>query len=440
MLAGPRVFLWRCYSLVTGFYCRVCVLAVTTHNSSCALRTLTISQAQRLALRAQGFGQSRADSTTPITNTRSIMRCVDQMSVLQIDAINTVIRSHYMPVYSRIGHYARDALSARVFLPAQQRLSKRRYFEYWGHECSIMPLSLYPLFRWRRRDAANGVGVYKQISSLNRRKPEFVDAIRSQITRYGPATHRTLALDSRGSGMWEWSESKQALEYLFWSGEITTVGRQGFERLYDFADNSIPAAYLEQDIDRADAQAQLMLLSVKSLGIGTASDLRDYFRLPASDADKAIARLLAGGDIEAVVVKGWKHTAYTLPEVSLPRSSNATALLTPFDPMVWHRERTERLFGFSYRIEIYVPAAKRQYGYYVLPFMLNGKLVARLDIKADRESGALLVKGAWAEAEARVDDISEPLSAELQRLAHWLELGRLDVSRKGDLAKRLRRG
>ncbi len=406
-------------------------------SSGLALRTLTIQQAQRLALKAQGFGRPRADAGNPVTHTRPIMRCVDQMSVLQIDAINTVIRSHYMPAYSRLGHYCRDTLAKQVFLPASQRLSRRRYFEYWGHECSIMPLSLYPLFNWRRDDAANGVGVYKQISALNERKPEFVDAIRQQISDHGPATHRTLALDSRGSGMWEWSESKQALEYLFWSGEITTVGRQGFERLYDFAGNSIPAEVVDQQIDRLDAQARLILISVEALGIGTASDLRDYFRLPAKAADAAIEHLLSAGELEAVIVKGWKNTAYTLPDTALPRRSCATTLLTPFDPIVWHRERTERLFNFSYRIEIYVPAAKRQYGYYVLPFLMNGQLVARVDIKADRESGVLRIKGAWAEAGVDVSEVVENLFPELQRLASWLELGTIDVCRNGDLATRL---
>lgn len=412
-------------------------MANTTTQNPQTLRQLTQSQAQRLALKAQGFGRHRADDDAPITHTRSIMRCVDQMAALQIDAINTVIRSHYMPVYSRLGHYSRDTLSRNVFLPSSQRRAKRRYFEYWGHECSIMPLSLYPLFHWRREDAANGVGVYQQISALNRRKPEFVDAIRQQIHDHGPATHRTLALDTRGSGMWEWSESKQALEYLFWSGEITTVGRQGFERLYDFAEHSIPADLLEAQHDRAASQAQLILRSVEALGVGTASDVRDYFRLPAKEADAAIAQLLSDGLIEAVTVKGWNRTAYTLPDVTLPRRCHATTLLTPFDPIVWHRERTERLFDFSYRIEIYVPAAKRRYGYYVLPFLMHGQLVARVDIKAERDTGILRVKGAWSEVGTEVSDVARELNRELQRLAHWLGLGTIDVCRNGDLATRL---
>lgn len=357
------------------------------------------------------------------------------MRALQLDAINTIIRTHYMPLYSRLGSYDRDILDKQLFDPALQTTSKRKFFEYWGHECSVMPIEDYPLLHWRMQYAREHKGLYKQCIKLATDRPAFIKQIKSTIAHNGPMASRELDGSKRGPGMWQWSDTKQALEYLFWTGEITTRGRNRFERLYDLTENTIPSSILDKcsstDAGRRQAQDDLMLNSLRALGIGTEQDIRDYFRLSAKDSAASLTRLLQAGRIEAVSIESWDKPAYWIPGTRVPRSIYTPALLSPFDPLVWHRPRLERLFGFVYRIEIYVPQSKRQYGYYVLPFLYANRMVCRIDLKSDRKTGHLRVLGIWWEADvmgSEFDAAEHALIDELGRFAQWLGLDSVDYT------------
>jgi len=397
---------------------------------------LSLAQARRIALRAQGF-QSKVDYSRTQPGWRQLKSALCGMGALQIDAINTVIRSHYTPLFSRLGPYDRGLLDQHIFRPRRVP-GDRAFFEYWGHECSVLPLSTYPLFRWRMDDARTGVGVYKQLSQLAAEKPDFIHSVRDKLEAK-PMTCRDLSVDRRGPGMWEWSESKQALEYLFATGDIATTGRRRFERVYGLPQCVFPADLLEAPAPtRVAAQASLLEIAAVAMGVATAADLRDYFRLSAVDADRALDILLDQRRLLRVHVEGWTKPAYRVPGTKIPRNISVATLLSPFDPVVWNRERASRLFNFDYRIEIYVPAAKRRYGYWVMPFLLDDQLVARVDLKAEREQQRLLVKGAWFEPAARGnDDIAPALRQALERLATWLDLSQLEITANGDLGRAL---
>jgi len=400
--------------------------AVITHITT---KSLSASAARRIVLLAQGFGTARSDNSAALT-WRKLKPALQRMQALQIDAINTIIRSHYMPLYSRLGNYSRDTLDHNLFNTAQQSRSKRTFFEYWGHECSLMPLDLFPLLQWRMEDAQNHSGIYKQCTQIARRRPDLITNLKASIAANGPLSSRELESSKRGPGMWEWSDTKKGLEYLFWTGEITTRGRRRFERLYDLTENSIPADVLDKcTLQRADAQRELLYRSVVALGIGTEADIRDYFRLSAVEAKAALDSLLEDKRIEKVSVEGWKQPAYRAPGTKTPRQISHSTFLTPFDPLVWNRKRLQRLFDFNYRIEIYVPEPKRQYGYYVLPFLQGDRLVARLDMKSDRDKGNLQVLGLWWE-DSVPHDAPEALQDELNRLAAWLDLEGIKWSRQ----------
>jgi len=391
-------------------------------------KSLSASAARRITLAAQGFGGERLNDPD-LLGWRKLKPCLQRMQALQIDAINTIIRSHYMPLYSRLGSYSRDTLDHNLFNTAQQSRNKRTFFEYWGHECSLMPLDVFPLLQWRMQDAQKHAGIYKQCAQIAKRRPDLLKNLKATIATNGPLSSRELESSKRGPGMWEWSDTKKALEYLFWTGEITTRGRRRFERLYDLTENSIPAAVLEKcKLQRQDAQMELLYRSVVALGIGTEADIRDYFRLSAVEAKVAINGLLEDKRIEMVNVEGWKQSAYRAPQTKTPRQVSHSTFLTPFDPLIWNRKRLQRLFNFNYRIEIYVPQSKRKYGYYVLPFLHGDRLVARLDMKSDREKGNLQVLGLWWEDSVPVD-ASEVLQHELARLAAWLGLDEIKWNR-----------
>ena len=361
------------------------------------------------------------------------------MSVLQIDAINTVIRSHYMPLFSRHGNYDKSQLDEWAFNPDGVHNGKRRYFEYWGHECSILPLELYPLFQWRMNEARQGLGLYKQLHSLAQAKPELINNIKREIEQRGPLTCREFAGAKRGKGMWQWSETKQALEYLFWTGDLASAGRTGFQRLYDCKTRVIPPALLNQSATcKLEAQSALLKISLAALGVASAAELRDYFRFNARDTNNCIDMLVEDNQFIPIAVEGWKNTAYIAPDTTIPRTIRASTLLTPFDPIVWHRERTERLFSFKYRVEIYVPESLRKFGYYVMPFLLDDRLVARVDVKADRNMNELVIKGAWPEAGVDKAEISRQLGAALTNIAVWLELDNIRVGNRGELCRYLK--
>lgn len=390
-------------------------------------QSLTLSQARRIALAAQGFGQRKHDG---VSNWRRVRSAIDRMGLLQMDSISVTVRSHYLPAFSRVGPYDMDRLNEKSFHPR-----KRELFEYWAHEASLLPMEMHPLLRWRMRRAERFEGIWKGIAELCTERPEYVESVFNQIRERGPLSSREFNAGGKSGGMWNWHEGKTALEYLFWTGQITAHSRQGFERYYDLTERVIPESVLALPTPaEEDAMRELLRISARALGIATEADLRDYFRLPASDAKRRVAELVEMGDLEPVSVQGWSQTAYLTPDAKLPRWIRGATLLTPFDPLVWERNRTERLFGFKYRIEIYTPAHKRQYGYYVLPFLHDDKLVARVDLKADRSSSILRVIGAFGETETDVPSVAHELHKELERYARWLGLNRIVISDNGDLA------
>jgi uncharacterized protein YcaQ len=388
--------------------------------------TLKIAQARRIALAAQGLGRRRPDLAGP-AHVRAV---IARLGLLQIDSVNVLARAHYLPLFSRLGGYDRavlDRMAAHDGLPI--RPASRRLFEYWGHEASLLPVTAQPLLRWRMARAEAGQGIWRGIKAVADARPELVARIHDEIRDRGRLTAGELAdADKAKGGWWGWSDSKTVLEWLFWTGRITAAGRKGFERIYDLPERVLPASVLNAPTpDPVDAAALLTAAAAQALGIATASDLRDYWRLPVDLANAALERLVEDGIVVPVAVEGWRQPAFLAKDAALPRRITARALLVPFDPLVFERARTERLFGFRYRIEIYTPAARRLHGYYVLPFLLGDRLVARVDLKADRAAGALLVRSAHLEPGADPLHTASELAAELAALAHWLGLERVQV-------------
>ena len=396
---------------------------------------LSIAQARRIALAAQmAPGASRLKS---LPGPAAIVKLIEKLNLLQIDSVNVLSRSHYLPVFSRLGAYDRAILDDLTFSPR-----RRRFFEYWAHEASFLPLEHYPLFRWRMDAARQGEGIYKGLAEFARNQPHYIAAILEEIRNRGPLTVRDLPdPGKRLPGWWGWSPGKVALEYLFWTGEVTAATRRNFERLYDLTDRVIPPEiFRTPQMTRADAVRELMRLSARALGIATAADLRDYFRLPLADARQALAELVEADALEEVAVETWRNPAYLIKATPVLRKSPSCAsLLSPFDPLVWERSRTERLFGFSYRIEIYTPAPRRRHGYYVLPFLFGDRFAARLCLKADRAASTLMINTAHAEPGIDPTATVEALARELALLMRFLGLAELRVKRKGDLAVPLRK-
>ena len=405
-----------------------------------AIRTgISAAEVRRLALAAQGFGTARPapGGGAPWAAVHRVARA---LGVIQIDSVNVLARAHYLPMFSRLGAYDREAFDARAFGPPGRG---RAFFEYWAHEASLLPLELHPALRWRMARAEAGEGVYKSVAAFGRERRDVVETVLAEIAARGPLSAGEIGVAEgkrpRGAGgWWGWSEAKTALEHLFWAGRVTTAQRRGFERVYDLTERVIPAAILAQPtLDEAAAHRRLMAHAAASLGVATETDLRDYFRLKPGPARAALAELVEAGNLAPVTVEGWDAPAYMPPGARLPRRMEAHALVSPFDPLVWERARTLRLFDFHYRIEIYTPAEKRQYGYYVLPFLMGDRLVARVDLKADRATGVLSVPASHLEQGLAPGPVAEALSAELGRLAHWLGLERIEVGQKGDLARAL---
>jgi len=360
---------------------------------------------------------------------------IERLALHQIDSVNVLVRAHYLPLFSRLGPYPREALDRAAWGPK----SKRRLFEYWAHEASLLPLDMQPLLRWRMARAERGIGVWGNVKPFAGEKRAEAEALLRRIADEGPLAASDIA-EARGtSGWWGWSEAKQALEYLFWSGLITTATRRNsFERVYDLPERVLPANVLDIPTPpEADAHRALIARAAKALGIATAADLRDYFRLKPDDALPRIDELVEDGTLLPVTVRGWQQRAYLHAGTKIPRRIAGQALLAPFDPLIWERARTERIFGLRYRIEIYVPAEKRVHGYYVLPFLIDGRIVARVDLKADRQAGQLIVQSAHREQDAPAET-RDRLRAELGLMADWLGLDAVRVAGKGDLADALR--
>ncbi|WP_198411785.1 winged helix-turn-helix domain-containing protein [Microvirga flavescens] len=382
---------------------------------------LSLSQARRIALTAQGFHEGRPEAAAA----RHLTRALDRSHLLQIDSVNVLVRAHYMPLFSRLGAYDRAFLENAAWGKGKQR----KVFEYWGHEASLIRLDLHPLFRWRMARAAAGKGIYGGIARFGVEKRAFIKEVRQEIAARGPIAAGELSQGGKAKGSWwGWSDGKHALEWLFWAGEVTTATRRGFERLYDLPERVIPSAVLNTPTPpEKEAQRELLRLSIRALGIASERCLRDYFRIKPEDAKARIPELVEAGDLVPVAVEGWGGPVYLDPQARLPRKVEARALVSPFDPIVWERTRTEKLFDFHYRIEIYTPAEKREFGYYCLPFLLGEDIVARLDLKADRAAGRLIVHSIHPEHHAAPDDIAPALSEELRLMAEWLGLDEITV-------------
>ena len=388
---------------------------------------LTVREARRIALAAQGFGTPRPGG--PVAK-RQIVKLIERLGVVQIDSVNVVSRTHYLPAFSRLGAYPRAILEEVAWG------RKRPLFEYWAHEASLLPLSRQPLFRWRMQDARDGVGIWKGVARFRRERADFVERVLNEIATRGPLSASELEMGHKGDGgWWGWSDAKRAVEGLFWTGELTTATRRGtFERVYGLPEKVLPRAIISLPTPpREEAQRELYRIAIRAMGVATAKDLRDYFRMPVEGAKSRLAELVEDGSLLPVMVKGWREPAYLDPAARWPRRVEAQALLSPFDNLIWFRERTERMFGVRYRIEIYTPAAKRTHGYYVLPFLEGDALTARVDLKSDRKAGTLIVQASHAEPWAS-DATPERLAAELKLMAGWLGLERVRVERKGDLA------
>jgi uncharacterized protein YcaQ len=398
-------------------------------------QTLTALAARRIALAAQGFARKRPAG--PPT-ARQIRELVVRLGVLQLDSVNVFSRAHYMPVFSRLGSYDRAVLD-RLAGHTRGRIN-RRLVEYWAHEAALIPIEMHPLFRWRMASANEDA--WGRMSRLATEEPETIEDAFALVTEQGPiraSDTGAVRPPPLPGHMWNWHEGKVALEYLFWAGRIAAARRINFERLYDLPERVLPAEILAAPTPaKEDAQRELLRIAAAALGVATEPDLGDYFRLPRADSKQRVAELAAAGELLPVGVKGWGAPAYLWPSARRPRRVEARALLSPFDPLVWFRPRTERLFGFRYRIEIYTPAEKRIHGYYVLPFLLGDELVARVDLKSDRQRGVLLVQGAFAEPGVDTAHVAAELAEELRQVAAWLNLEHgVEIKPNGDLAPSL---
>lgn len=390
--------------------------------------TLTAAQARRIALAAQGFGRPRG----PV-GTRQLNLALQRLAVLQLDSVNVFERSHYLPLFARLGAYDKAALDRLTFR------ARSPYVEYWAHQASLIPLTDWPLWGWRRQYYRDRSKDYTGWSAKNE---PMLDFLRAELAEKGPLTAGQVEHDEnkRNGPWWGWSEVKTGLEVLFMRGEVVAAGRRNFERRYDLAERRIPAELLEREIPEADAVRELVATSARALGIGTLKDIADYFRLLQAPAKAAIQDLVDSGELLPVTVKDWNRPAFLHRDARIPRRIEAAALLSPFDPVVWERDRTLRMFGFHYRIEIYTPAPKRQYGYYTLPLLIDEALVGRIDLKADRQNGVLRVQSAWrepgpVEAGASVD--LDRVSGLLRETAAWQGMESVVVQDWGDLARDL---
>lgn len=386
------------------------------------MRRIRNDQARRYALGAQGFVDGRPDGRIDVRHFRKV---VGQIGLIQLDSVNVFSRTHYMPFFSRIGHYDRDALDQWLWGSGEM-------FEYWGHEASVIPVRHHRLFRWRMSQALK----WRRLKELEESHPEYVEDVYRQVAERGPLRTRDLLAPGErdGTQMWGWSDGKVALEALFLRGKITATDRSNFIRMYDLPERVIPTEALDApEPGHDEALAELLLLAAKSMGVATADDLADYYRIRMPAARPVLRRLVKAGDLEEVEVEGWSKPAFLHPDAEMPRTPRGTALLSPFDNLVWYRDRVERLWDFHYRIEIYVPEPKRVYGYYVLPFLLDGDLVARVDLKTDRRRNALQVKGAFAEPGVDNLRVGRALRKELELVAAWLGLEDVAIDRNGDL-------
>jgi uncharacterized protein YcaQ len=400
------------------------------------MSALTAAQARRVAVAAQGFAEPKPRG--PVTRAH-LRRLISRIQVLQLDSVSVAVRAHYAPVFSRLGAYDRDVLERAAW--SHSARSPRLLVEYWAHEAALMAVDDWPLLRWRMREYTHG----RWGTHIVKKHPRLADDVVAAVKELGPSTagqiEAHLGAEQRGrkGPWWDRSDTKWVTEALFAAGVLTTATRVGFARHYDLTENVLPPEVVARQIDDGEAVRELTLRAASALGVGTEADIRDYFRLAPQQVKPALGKLVADGELERVDIEGWPAPAYLRAGQMVPRLDRGTALLCPFDPLIFFRPRVQRLFDFHYRIEIYVPAAKRQYGYYVWPFLLDGRLVARVDLKAERTRDALHVVGAFAEDGQQRSRVVEALAPELATMASWLGLGDVTVGDRGDLAPALRR-
>lgn len=387
------------------------------------MRRLSNLQARKYALAAQGFGDGRPRGRVDVRHFRKV---VGRIGLVQLDSVNVFSRAHFMPFFSRLGPYDRDALDHWLWGSGEM-------FEYWGHEASLIPADQHRLFRWQMERGAN----WQAMKRLKEQHPEYLDEVLRQVEERGPL--QTKELDDPGQrqdrSMWNWSHGKLALEVLFIEGKVTTAHRPNFTRMYDVPERVIAREYLDAPgLPREEGQSILLEQAARHLGVGTADDLGDYYRIKMPEARPLIAAMVERGELIEVEVDGWGKPAFLHPEAQSMRTPRGTALLSPFDSLVWYRPRVERIWDFHYRIEIYVPEQKRIYGYYVLPFLMDGDLVARVDLKTDRQEGLLRVKGAFAETGVDKVAVGRALREELETVAAWKGMTDVEVADNGDLS------
>jgi uncharacterized protein YcaQ len=378
------------------------------------LDELKIVEARSLALAAQGFDKPRTKSKS---STSDVVALFKKLGVVQIDSVNVLVRSQELPLFSRLGDHDRSAISKAT--------ESQKIFEYWGHEAAHLPVELHPLFRWKMNAARTGKVKHWGLTSFYDDNKVFVKRMLKHVETNGAVTARELSTRTKKKGTWwDWDESKTALEYLFLTGQLMSRGRGAdFARIYDTPERVLPKKVLNAPTPTEhDARKQLLVRSAIAQGVATAGDLADYYRQKPAAVRPLIAELLEEGELRAVSVDGWTEKAFVHRSAKLPKKLHATALLSPFDSLVWCRPRNERLFDFHYRIEIYTPKEKRKFGYYVLPFMMNGEMVGRVDLKADRANSKLLVQSVHTEKGVKHSSINDALNAELGLLAYWLDL------------------
>ncbi len=399
--------------------------------------SLSSSEARRLALASLGFGGAR-----PIRAGISHVRATaKRLGAIQVDSVNVLARAHYLPVFSRYGAY-------RMAILDELTHARRELFEYWGHAACLLPIDLFPLMRWRME------GQVENWSGLESNRRRYIEDVFEEIAGRGPIAAGDISIAGKSTGpWWGWSDGRQAVEFLFRQGRIAVAGRRNFERLYDLAERVIPhTVFAAPAISEHDAKKQLLVRAARAMGVGTAKDIAQYFhvegfwdrltvsgRRPAGNLREIFDELEAEGRLQRASVEGWKHTAYVVPGVRIPKSIDARAIVSPFDPLMWERSWTRAVFGFEYQIEIYVPAPKRVYGYYVLPFLMGDSFAARVDLKADRKTSTLLVHSAHIEPRRGESEVASALADELRAVAEWLSLESIAVGRTGNLARSLKR-
>jgi uncharacterized protein len=392
--------------------------------------TLSLAEARRVALAAQGFDRPRPRGRVTAAHLRRVIR---QVGLLQIDSVSVLLPAHYQVPFSRLGAYDRSRLDALIY-------RDREFTEQWAHEASILPVEHWPLIRHHLGPHERRWGA---LAKFMEQHADYAARVLEEVRARGPVVAGDIdepdGTRGKGGGWWGWTQAKIALEGHFARGAIAIAERRaaGFARAYDLAERVVPNEHHTRRMSREEAQRELVRLAARANGVATARDLADYYRMAPREARQRVAELAAEGELQEVRVEGWREPAYMHPDARVPRALGAAALLSPFDPVIWYRPRAERLFELDYRIEIYVPREKRKYGYYVLPFLLGDRFVGRVDLKADRAAGCLRVLGAFVEAHARADDVAPALARELRTMAEWLGLNDVSAARRGTLARAL---